>query len=311
MSVEHVDRGSGGARPSRGFRHSRWRVLLLEAVPRVLVCVGVIVIASGGAAWFVRLGPAEQGRVAGLVIMGAAIVWLSVSLWGIAAQRTSPCAVVRAEPTMPSAVSETMRFRRWVDAQLKDGQDPDELADQLRPAWQTQHTHDDLDDQARARHEAAHAVVAHALGHTVISVDIRTIGGRGGHLDSVPPPPLGGDRGHDLWDALTITVAGSTLDLAEHRTHTGSSTDIQRSETEAAALISTGHTPDDLNGPPTTIAQAITAARHRATRILITHHHQIDALTAALTQHHQLTGRQTRDLLQNTNHNNHKETPHV
>ena len=60
-----------------------------------------------------------------------------------------------------------------------------------------------------------------------------------------------------------------------------------------------------------TIAQAITAARTRADRILATHHHQIDALTAALTQHHQLTGRQTRDLLQNTNHNNHKETPHV
>ena len=127
--------------------------------------------------------------------------------------------------------------------------------------------------------------------------DIRHAGDRSGRVEFVPPLPSRG-MGPDLWDELTIAMAGSALDLAEGRHHAGSRDDIQLAEATAAALISTNHTPEGADGPPGTIARATAAARARAARILTDHRDQVDVLAAALIRRRRLTGRQIHDLLQ-------------
>lgn len=191
--------------------------------------------------------------------------------------------------------TDEIRFRRWIEAQLEAGQDREIAAERLRPAWEAWHFQSRIDEPARARHEAAHAVVAHSLDHTILSAGILHAGDRGGHVESVPPLPSRG-TGPDLWDALTITLAGSALDLAEGRHHAGSRDDIRTAEIIAAALISTGHAPDS-DAPLRTIAQATDAARARANWILITHKNQVDAIAAALIERRTLTGRQAHELL--------------
>ena len=170
-------------------------------------------------------------------------------------------------------------------------------AKRLRPAWEAWQSRGRIDGPGRARHEAAHAVVARALGHTVTCADIRHAGDRSGRVEFVPPLPSRG-MGPDLWDELTIAMAGSALDLAEGRHHAGSRDDIQLAEATAAALISTGHTPEGADGPLGTIARATAAARARAARILTDHRDQVDVLAAALIRRRRLTGRQIHDLLQ-------------
>lgn len=226
----------------------------------------------------------EVGRATVLAVIMAALAWLIKG------------AVVIRRPVPPEPADGEQRFERWVDAQLEAGQDRRTVAQRLRPAWEAWQSRDRIDGPARARHEAAHAVVAHSLGHTILSADIHHAGDRSGRVESVPPLPSRG-AGPDLWDALTITVAGNVLDLAEGRHHAGSRDDIQLAEATAAALISTGHAPDP-DAPPRTIARATDTARARANWILIAHKGQIDALAAALIERRALTGRQVHELLQ-------------
>ena len=202
----------------------------------------------------------------------------------------------RPVPPAP-AEGEQRRFERWVDAQPEAGRDRRAAAKRLRPAWEAWQSRGRIDGPGRARHEAAHAIVARALGHTVTCADIRHAGDRSGRVESVPPLPSRG-MGPDLWDELTIALAGSALDLAEGRHYAGSRDDIQMAEATAAALISTNHTPEGADGHPGTIARATAAARARAARILTDHRDQVDVLAAALIERRALTGRQIHDLLQ-------------
>lgn len=263
----------------------------LTAAMRVMVCAGVVFVARrwvpGAVEAFMRLDPVAQGRAAALAVMVAALAWL-----------INGAAVIMIRRPVPPAPAdgEQRRFERWVDAQPEAGRDRRAAAQRLRPAWEAWQARGRIDGPGRARHEAAHAVVARALGHTILSADIRHAGDRSGHVEFVPPLPSRG-MGPDLWDELTIAVAGSALDLAEGRRHAGSRDDIQLAEATAAALISTGHTPEGADGPLETIARATAAARDRATRILTDHRDQIDVLAAALIRRRWLTGRQIHDIL--------------
>ncbi len=229
--------------------------------------------------------PARTRVTVFAVIMTTALAWLA----------GGPGARTLHHRSAPTGETDEIRFRRWIEAQLEAGQDRGAAAQRLRPAWEAWRARDRIDEPARARHEAAHAVVAHSLGHTILSADIRHAGDRGGRVESVPPLPSRG-AGPDLWDALTITVAGNVLDLAEGRHNISSRDDIRTAEIIAAAMISTGHAPDP-DAPLRTIARAADAARARANWILITHKNRVNALAAALIERRALTGRQVHDLL--------------
>ena len=256
------------------------------------MCAGVIFAARrwvpGAVKAFMRLDPVAQGRAAALAVIVAALAWLINGAVVIMIRRPVPPA---------PADGEQRRFERWVDAQPEAGRDRRAAAKRLRPAWEAWQSRGRSDGPGRARHEAAHAIVARALGHTVTCADIRHAGDRSGRVESVPPLPSRG-MGPDLWDELTIALAGSALDLAEGRHYAGSRDDIQMAEATAAALISTNHTPEGADGPPGTIARATAAARARAARILTDHRDQVDVLAAALIERRALTGRQIHDLLQ-------------
>ena len=281
---------SGAKRTGRRRIYFFWDPL--TAAMRVVVCAGIIFVARrwvpGVVEAFMRLDPVAQGRAAALAVRVAAIAWM-----------INGAAVIMIRRPVPPAPAdgEQRRFERWVDAQPEASRDRRAAAQRLRPAWEAWQARGRIDGPGRARHEAAHAVVARALGHTILSADIRHAGDRSGHVEFVPPLPSRG-MGPDLWDELTIAVAGSALDLAEGRRHAGSRDDIQLAEATAAALISTGHTPEGADGPPGTIARATAAARDRAARILTDHRDQVDVLAAALIRRRQLTGRQIHDLLQ-------------
>ena len=227
--------------------------------------------------------PARTRVTVFAVIMTTALAWLA----------GGPGARTLHHRSAPTGETDEIHFRRWIEAQLEAGQDRGAAAQRLRPAWEASRGR--IDGPGRARHEAAHAVVAHSLGHTILSADIRHAGDRGGRVESVPPLPSRG-AGPDLWDALTITVAGNVLDLAEGRHNISSRDDIRAAETIAAAMISTGHAPDP-DAPPRTIARAADDARARANWILITHKNRVNALAAALIERRALTGRQVHDLL--------------
>lgn len=281
---------SGAKRTGRRRIYFFWDPL--TAAMRVVVCAGIIFVARrwvpGVVEAFMRLDPVAQGRAAALAVRVAAIAWM-----------INGAAVIMIRRPVPPAPAdgEQRRFERWVDAQPEASRDRRAAAQRLRPAWEAWQARGRIDGPGRARHEAAHAVVARALGHTILSADIRHAGDRSGHVEFVPPLPSRG-MGPDLWDELTIAVAGSALDLAEGRRHAGSRDDIQLAEATAAALISTGHTPEGADGPPGTIARATAAARDRAARILTDHRDQVDVLAAALIRRRRLTGRQIHDLLQ-------------
>ena len=254
---------SGVGRAGRRRVYFFWCDPLTAAV-RIVMCAVVIFAARrwvpGAVEALMRLDPVAQGRAAALAVIVAALAWLINGAASIMIRRPVPPA---------PADGEQRRFERWVDAQPEAGRD----------------------------REAAHAVVARALGHTVTCADIRHAGDRSGRVEFVPPLPSRG-MGPDLWDELTIAMAGSALDLAEGRHHAGSRDDIQLAEATAAALISTGHTPEGADGPLGTIARATATARARAARILTDHRDQVDVLAAALIRRRRLTGRQIHDLLQ-------------
>lgn len=282
---------SGVGRAGRRRVYFFWCDPLTAAV-RIVMCAVVIFAARrwvpGAVEAFMRLDPVAQGRAAALAVIVVALAWLINGAASIMIRRPVPPA---------PADGEQRRFERWVDAQPEAGRDRRAAAKRLRPAWEAWQSRGRIDGPGRARHEAAHAVVARALGHTVTCADIRHAGDRSGRVESVPPLPSRG-MGPDLWDELTIAMAGSALDLAEGRHHAGSRDDIQLAEATAAALISTGHTPEGADGPPGTIARATAAARARAARILTDHRDQVDILAAALIRRRRLTGRQIHDLLQ-------------
>ena len=275
------------------------RVPVHAATTAAVIAACVWVPSAIGA--FTHLDAPARTRVTVFaVIMTTALAWLAGgpgarTLHHRSAPTGGPGARTLHHRSAPTGETDEIHFRRWIEAQLEAGQDRGAAAQRLRPAWEAWRARDRIDEQARARHEAAHAVVAHSLGHTILSADIRHAGDRGGRVESVPPLPSRG-AGPDLWDALTITVAGNVLDLAEGRHNISSRDDIRAAETIAAAMISTGHAPDP-DAPPRTIARAADDARARANWILITHKSQVNALAAALIERRALTGRQVHDLL--------------
>lgn len=169
-------------------------------------------------------------------------------------------------------------YRRWVrttagaDASIQDLLD---RAAQHSSWWEhrCRNTHRSLEsvetdlDPARlptliARHEAAHALVAHDMGATVLELTYDT---QDGHCmaiwthDQTQP-----DR---LWTMMTYNLAGVASDQREGAFNTGSQQDLDQVHDLTLALISLGRSPSEHHGPLTSDA-LITSARRRALEVL-------------------------------------------
>lgn len=169
-----------------------------------------------------------------------------------------------------------------------------DYASRRHPTWQQGVAADDSLPR-RARHEAAHAVVAHELGCTVTNVTIEAHGDSGGRAAFVlplPPPPA-----HDgAWILMTALLAGQSTDHAHDVHDSGSRADIAQVLQLTAMIIATGRTPTGYDGPLSSDA-LITAARARADQILTTRSEDLASLTSALLEHRTMTGATVRAAL--------------
>jgi len=188
-------------------------------------------------------------------------------------------------------------FVAWVLARVDPAASVDDAVDyasRWHPTWQQGIAVDDSLPR-RARHEAAHAIVAHELGCTVTNVTIEAHGDSGGRAAFVlplPPPPA-----HDgAWIQMTALLAGQSTDHAHDVHDSGSRADIAQVLQLTATIIATGRTPTGYDGPLNSDA-LITAARARADQILTTRSEDLVSLTSALLEHRTMTGATVRAAL--------------
>lgn len=151
------------------------------------------------------------------------------------------------------------------------------------------------DTETVARHEAAHAVVATALGARVIDADVTRAAGWDGHCSYTFPAAT---ALQDLaYARIAISLAGNVIDLATGRHDTGSLDDVRSAHEMAAAVISTGHRPAGYAGPLTTDG-LLEGGRVRAAHLLAAHRSTVDDLATdlAAAQDGRLTAHQLDEL---------------
>lgn len=151
-----------------------------------------------------------------------------------------------------------------------------------------------MSDQRRARHEAAHAVVAHHSGLVVTSVNIAVSGSFGGRCNASTPPAT------TCQDAamaqLQFAVAGARLDQRSGDHDRASESDFGSIAREIAAIQSTGLAPAGFTGPLTFDA-LIAHAMGVVDLVLDCHGEQIDEIADRLTARRQLAHHDIRDQL--------------
>jgi hypothetical protein len=150
-------------------------------------------------------------------------------------------------------------------------------------------------DERRARHEAAHAVVAHALGCAVEKVTVVESERAGGYTRvsfPVPRPDLAGQH----FILMSVFLAGRDVDTINAFHDTGAQSDMERLVQSAAAILSTGQRPAGYDGP-LTLDGLILAATERTRSILAEQDQAVEAITAALTDRRTILGSELRNLM--------------
>jgi hypothetical protein len=145
-----------------------------------------------------------------------------------------------------------------------------------------------------ARHEAAHILVAHALGAAAIKVEVYGVD-HGGNARWAYPEMMSKPQNF-CWIALVVAVAGNLVDQEEGRANIGSHNDLRSAEQDVYAIISTGAKPDGYDGDLAASA-LINAARDKAQSILAEHHDLYEKLAGELLQHRRLNSHQIRDII--------------
>lgn len=133
----------------------------------------------------------------------------------------------------------------------------------------------------RARHEAAHAVVAATLGARVVTVTVSPHGEHGGQCkyDQLP----GQSVCERAWANLVIAMAGNVADLEHGHHDQGARADIRAALEEAATIVSCGQTPEAMRGATTVSTDVLVkAAADQARRILVTRDEAVRAIAVRL-----------------------------
>ncbi len=139
--------------------------------------------------------------------------------------------------------------------------------------------------ERRARHEAAHAVIAMVKGKKDVRANVSLFGEIGGTVDfETPIMPLSDATYIDM----LISFGGQIVDLEAGHYDGGSRNDMRHVTDSALLIISTDQKPAGYDGLLTTDA-LVRAARKEAEQLLDEHVDAVDRVTHALLKHHRLT----------------------
>lgn len=165
-----------------------------------------------------------------------------------------------------------------------------------RAAWGPGATREASRLERTARHEAAHAVVATAVGARVLVVDVIEHGVTGGQtiVEHADEQTLAGRA----WEIMVLAIAGNVDDLKSGHFDFGASSDFQTIMNAAAALISTGQRPTGYDGD-LVLDDLLVAAREQARGLLQRHAGVVDAIARRLVDQapRPLEGEQLAELL--------------
>ena len=146
----------------------------------------------------------------------------------------------------------------------------------------------------RARHEAAHAVVAIARDAAIAYANIAVVGEVGGTVRWRGYPRS--SRADQLWDMLVVGMAGHVVDVdAGHGNDACASRDLTVVGQAAFELVVNGHRPEGYDGP-LELRDVVDAARTEARRITIERAAAIGRVASALAQQKWLRDWQIREL---------------
>lgn len=193
----------------------------------------------------------------------------------------------------------TSDLERWAEIHKNKGESTKHAVKRLEPLWNQRELGEDISIKQRRRHEAAHAVITHVLGGTVMSADVRDRGNVGGNVEYLPPIPSAGPA-HTMWVRLQIAVAGAAQDTLDGILNAGSRTDIDRAQYQATILTAAAWTPNDYTGPLNP-SDLITYAIETNKKLLAEHQDAIAAIEKALTDKDKLTGVEVHRILNNLN----------
>jgi hypothetical protein len=139
-------------------------------------------------------------------------------------------------------------FASWVMAQVltSDIDQVFEFAAAWHDRWK-QAQDPRFDRERRARHEAAHAVVAHAMGCTVLAATVEPGPANEGRVQFVLPIPR--LPAHDsAWVSMVSVLAGRVVDHERGAFDEGSTQDVWQASHDAAVIISAGRAPRGYQG---------------------------------------------------------------
>ncbi|MFE5309894.1 hypothetical protein [Isoptericola sp. NPDC056605] len=319
------------ARTTRALRHT-WRAVagwcdahLVAIVTSVLLCAIWLGIAPAIASLiqhYADAAPADQAAL--LAVGGTVLIALTriTAIRRITARRRRQGPALAAIPTARLLSARTHRhaelegipaplrtvwlglcglygepYATWVIANVDDDATPEKVlayAEDRHHHW-VEGTYRARGRESFARHEAAHAVVGHVIGCTVLQADIRATETTGGQTHSILPVPFPAE--HDAaWIRMRSGLAGRAIDILSGQHDHGSTNDVESATKDAAIIVSTGLRPTGYTGPLTTDS-LLAAASSEARRILLAHQDVVDAIASALMEKEVLGSHDLRALL--------------
>ena len=210
------------------------------------------------------------------------------------AHAVAPMGIARLARTGASTMSD---LERWAEIHKNEGESTKDAVKRLEPLWNQRELDEDISITQRRRHEAAHAVITHALGGTVMAVDIHRNGNVAGRVELFPPMPSDGPA-HTMWARLQINVAGAAQDTLDGIVNYGPSTDIGRAQYQATMLTAAAWTPNGYTGPLSP-GDLITYAIESNKQLLTERQDAVAAIEEALTDKDELTGAEVHQILDN------------
>ena len=284
-----------------------WVCYLRRAVVAVIL-LGVVLYHSAGLMRLLEraLSAPPRQQAAGIVFV-AVIVLLGSIVRSCAAMVVGDHGAPTVHTVVPMGVARLAHpgtiaksdLERWAEIHKHEGESTKDAVKRLAPVWNQRELDEDISIQQRRRHEAAHAVITHALGGTVMSADVHWKGNVGGNVESFPPIPSAGSA-HTMWVRLQINVAGAAQDTLDGILNAGSSNDIDRAQYQATMLTAAAWTPNGYTGPLNP-GDLITYAIETDKRLLAERQDAIAAIETALTDKDELTGAEVHQILDNLN----------
>ena len=269
-----------------------------------VILLGVVLYHSAGLMRILEraLSAPPYQQAAGIIFI-AVIVLLGSIFWNCAAMVVGDRGRPTAYTVTPLGVAREARpgtgttsdLERWAEIHKHEGESVEEAVKRLEPIWSQRELDEDISITQRRRHEAAHAVITHALGGTVKSADVHQQGNVGGSVDYFPPIPSAGPA-HTMWVRLQIAVAGAAQDTIDGILNAGSSADIAKALCQAVTLTAAAWTPDGYTGPLNP-GDLITYAIETDKHLLSERQDAIAAIETALTDKDELNGIEVHSIL--------------